>query len=283
MRYLSILVLIGIAGLSLRAQPPKGGWAPFKKVGERLGVTNVVWDGSSLAFSNATRCVRFHSGQKRAEVNGVTVWMNQPPEGSPADGSWKMAALDLDFLTLAILPEKEAAKPKPLHILLDPGHGGVDDGAVNGEVALSEKAFSLAIANRLGPLLEKAGFTVSYTRTNDVALTLGQRTRMVTPLKADLFISLHANHAANREAIGFETYVIPPSGFTGTSVGSRLCTWQPGNKNEFQSTSLGFAIQRRFSLSQTNRVDRGLKRQSYYVLRESPCPAVLIEFGFISN
>ena len=275
-------VLLGLAVCPLWAQTPKGGWATFQDASRRLGITGCVWEDTSQLFTNATQRIRFQNGQKRTEVNGVTVWMNHPPEGVTSN-TWRIAVRDLDFLSLAILPDTEAEKPKNLHVLLDPGHGGMDVGAVSEAPFLQEKAFSLAMANRLGPLLEKAGFTVSYTRTNDVALSLSQRAAMAKTVKADLLISLHANHAANTKAVGFETYVVPPSGYSGTANGSRRNVWHPGNNNDFQSTLLGFAVQRQFCASQTNRVDRGLKRASYYVLRETSCPAVLIEFGFLSN
>jgi N-acetylmuramoyl-L-alanine amidase len=258
-------------------------WRGLSRVEQCLGVTNCCWDGDTLTVSNSSDCVKFFAGRRRAEVNGVTVWMNVLPEGNPADGTWKMAAVDYDFLCLSLLATNAPVKASGLRILIDPGHGGEDDGALSGPPQFSEKDFTLDIARKLGERLGHTGFDVVYTRTNDVAVPLSDRSRMARTRGADLFVSIHANHASNSSACGFETYVLPPCGHTGTSEGSRLCAWQTGNRNDFQSTLLGFCVQSSLCRTQTNRVDRGLKRQSYYVLRETPCPSVLIELGFLSN
>ena len=246
-------------------------------------MTNFVWDGDSLFLTNESHRIRFYSGRRKAEVNGITVWLNQEPKGTPADGTWNIAAADLDFLRLSILPDREEKKANDLLIVVDPGHGGDDPGAPSAIEEWHEKDFTLAVAGLLGSSLTNAGFRVKYTRTNDTFRTLAQRTLFAKTEKADLFISLHANYASNKDAHGFETYVVPPSGFRGTMVGSRLCKWQRGNKNDFPNTLLAYSIQKEVVTSLTNRIDRGMRRQSFYVLREISCPAVLIEFGFLSN
>jgi len=147
---------------------------------------------------------------------------------------------------------------------------------------VKEKDLTLALAKRIGAQLKKEGLHVDYTRTRDVTLSLEARARLARTKKADLFISIHANHARNNNASGVETYVLPPSGYPGTAEGSRVRGWQIGNRNDFHNTLLGFSIHRHLAATPET-VDRGLKRQSYFVLRETTCPAVLLEFGFLSN
>jgi N-acetylmuramoyl-L-alanine amidase len=159
------------------------------------------------------------------------------------------------------------------------GHGGDDEG--RGVPIRCEKKDLSDLAQRIGTQLKKAGLHVDYT-PRDITLSLDARARIARTKKADLFISVHANHASNLDACGVETYVLPPSGYPGTAEGSRARGWQIGNRNDFHNTLLGFSIHRHL-MSTPETVDRGLKRQSFFVLRETSCPAVLLEFGFLSN
>ena len=261
-----------------------GGSAPWRTlphVQNAIGVSNYVWDGDSICFSNSQNCVQFYTGRRKAAVNGTIVWLNALQEGSAPGGNWRLAGIDLDFLQLAVLPKQEGTL-KPLRVMLDPGHGGEDDGASSKAPVVKEKDLTLTLAKRIGSDLKKAGLHVGYTRTRDTALSLDERSRIALKKKADLFISIHANHAANAEASGVETYILPPSGYAGTADGCRPRGWQIGNRNDYHNTLLGFSVHQKLS-SQASAPDRGLKRQSFFVLRETSCPAALIEFGFLSN
>ncbi|HRR33518.1 MAG TPA: N-acetylmuramoyl-L-alanine amidase [Kiritimatiellia bacterium] len=283
-RVTGLLLLFVLASSAVRGDAPGGAitWRSLQHVQRTLGVTRHLWDGETICFSNSQNVIRFYPGRRKADVNGTVVWLNAPVEGSSTNSSWRWAAVDLDLLQLAVLQKPSRDKPKPLRVLLDPGHGGVDEGARCPDPLVKEKDLTLALAKRIGAQLKEAGLHVDYTRTRDVTLTLGARTRLARSKKADLFISIHANHASNPEACGVETYVLPPCGYPGTADGSRVCGWQIGNRNDFHNTLLGFSIHRHLaSIPET--FDRGLKRQSFFVLRETSCPAVLLEFGFLSN
>jgi len=256
-------------------------WRDLATVQNAFGITNCLWDGDSLCFSNNQTFVRFFQGRRKTDVNGAAVWLNIPPNGSVVSGDWRIAAADLDLLRLSILPKEEGTN-RPLVVMLDPGHGGEDDGASSKQPPIKEKDFTLAIATNLGARLAGAGFQIVYTRTNDTTVSLDDRSRLARRRKADIFISLHANFAPNPDASGVETYVLTPCGFSGTASGSRTPGWQIGNRNDFHNTLLGFSVHSRL-VAVTNAVDRGLKRQSFAVLRETCCPAILVEFGFLSN
>jgi len=262
-------------------QTGSAAWRSLSNVQTALGSTNCVWDGDSLCFSNDQHVVRFYQGRRKFDVDGTTLWLNAPPDGSVTGGDWRIAATDLDLLQLAVLPKDEGAA-KPLCVMLDPGHGGDDDGASSRDPVVREKDLTLSIARLIGASLTNAGLQVVYTRTNDATLTLDQRSLMARRAKADLFVSVHINRASNAEAAGIETYVLTPCGYSGTAEGSRVRGWQIGNRNDFHNTMLGYSIHRRL-IAQAQSCDRGLKRQSFSVLRETSCPAVLIEFGFLSN
>ncbi len=256
-------------------------WRTLTHVQQVIGATNYTWNGDSLSFSNSQHTIRFYQGRRKADVNGTTVWLNLQPAGSVPGGDWRLSAVDLDLFQLCFLPQAEG-NPKPLRILLDPGHGGDDNGACSVDPPLKEKELTLALAKKIAGHLKKAGLHVDLTRTRDSTLTLNERVRLARKKKADIFLCIHANHAGNTEASGVETYVLPPSGYPGTAEGSRPRGWQIGNRNDYHNTLLGFSIHSKLA-AQTNATDRGLKRQSFFVLRETSCPAVLLELGFLSN
>lgn len=284
LRSTSLLLLLVLAFSAVRGDTASGTipWRSLPHVQRALRVSHPLWDGETICFSNSQNVLRFYPGRRKAEVNGTVVWLNAPVEGSGADGSWRLGAVDLDLLQLAVLPQPSRGKPEPLRVLLDPGHGGDDEGARCSDPLVKEKELTLTLAKRIGAQLKKAGLHVDYTRTRDITLSLDARARLARTKKADLFISVHANHASNLDACGVETYVLPPSGYPGTAEGSRARGWQIGNRNDFHNTLLGFSIHRHLA-STPETVDRGLKRQSFFVLRETSCPAVLLEFGFLSN
>jgi N-acetylmuramoyl-L-alanine amidase len=256
-------------------------WKSLSTVQTAFGVTNFAWDGDSLCFSNEQHLVRFFQGRRKTDVNGTMLWLNAPPDGSVTGGNWRIAATDLDLLLLSVLPKEEGTL-KPMRVMLDPGHGGEDDGSSSKKPHVKEKDLTLAVALKLGARLSAAGLQVLYTRTNDVTLALDERSILARRNKADLFVSIHANYAPKSDASGVETYVLTPCGYSGTAEGSRVPGWQIGNRNDFHNTLLGFSIHSRLA-SIAEAPDRGLKRQSFSVLRETSCPAVLVEIGFLSN
>ena len=236
-------------------------WKSLPHIEHAFGITNYSWDGESICFSNSQQQIRFYPGRRKTDVNGTTVWLNATPDGSVSSGDWRIASTDLDLLLLSVLPRDEGT-PKPLRVLLDPGHGGEDDGASSKSPACKEKELTLQMALKLGDLLAEAGMQVSFTRTNDTTLALDDRTRLARRTAADLFVSIHANSASNTDAAGVETYVLPPSGYPGTADGSRARGWQIGNRNDYHNTLLGFSIHRHLA-AHDSATDRGLKRQSF--------------------
>jgi N-acetylmuramoyl-L-alanine amidase len=142
-------------------------------------------------------------------------------------------------------------------IVLDPGHGGRDNGT-SGKI-YPEKQLVLRTAQELAPLLQKAGAQVVFTRDEDFYLTLDQRVDISHLNKADAFISIHYN------------------AFSSTSSG--LLTFYYSSAQE---GSLAKMIQAEM-VNHTGLKDRGSKFGNYHVLRENKRPAVLLELGFLSN
>ncbi|NPV52235.1 MAG: N-acetylmuramoyl-L-alanine amidase [Firmicutes bacterium] len=145
-------------------------------------------------------------------------------------------------------------------ICLDPGHGGVDPGAI-GQAGIKEADINLAVAMKLKTELAERGIPTVMTRDDDTFVSLQDRASKANAANAAVFISLHCNSAQNREANGAEVYYC---------IGSR-----PGE-------ALANAIHASL-IKATGLVDRGVKGTGFYVLRHTKMPAVLVELAFISN
>lgn len=181
---------------------------------------------------------------------------------------------------------------RPIRVFIDPGHGGVDPGAVAKDKKTYEKTITLDIAQRLKTYLDGAGFVTKLSRTeNQTTLSLENRSIMANNWGADIFISIHVNSTTSSKPNGYETYILANVGQLSTSMNKSSMTksdWDfinatyLGNKNDKNNLLLGYAIHRR--TSKTSRIkDRGLRRARYNVLRGVTMPAALVECGYISS
>lgn len=146
---------------------------------------------------------------------------------------------------------------RPL-VVIDPGHGGADPGAL-GPGGTTEKAVCLELAHALQKALWKKRYNAVLTRSVDMDLLLAPRLAMIDKLKADLFISLHANSHTGPESFGTETY------------------FRNAHSQHFATT-----IQEQIT-ALMSRPDRGVKQERLYVIRHPKVPSILVETGFISN
>ena len=148
-----------------------------------------------------------------------------------------------------------------MKIVIDPGHSGpVEPGAC--AVGVRECDVVLSIATLLSERLTENGHEVLLTRTGDIDYDgLAFRAELANANEADVFISLHANSAESPAAHGTEVYHYP-----GSVRGKRLVTY----------------LQSRL-VAEMGTADRGVKEANFQVLRETDCPAALVEVAFISN
>ncbi len=191
-------------------------------------------------------------------------------------------------LTAIIVPE-DGAGEKPLSaertsvlptIVIDPGHGGKDEGTQ--WRGLAEKDVTLDLALRLERLLQIAGFPTVLTRRSNVFVPLPERARIANQLDNALFISLHLNSDQNAESTGIETYfakqkvpIDPEWAWVGFFN-------HPSAVESDTSEVLAGAVHASV-ITRTDARNRGLRARDYYVIRHTSCPAVLIEGGFLSN
>lgn len=156
------------------------------------------------------------------------------------------------------ISSKTSAKADSFKIVVDAGHGGKDGGAI-GIGGNLEKDFTLALAEKVKKALQKnSNFEVLLTRSDDSYPTLQERVQLANESNADLFLSIHAN-SAQPQARGTEVYYTT-------------------------AKSKEFATQIHHSLVEaTGFPDRGVKRSSLYVTKNTNMPSTLIEVGFITN
>ena len=171
-------------------------------------------------------------------------------------------------------------KHKVRTIVLDPGHGGKDQGAADGKTL--EKELNLKLSRQVKKLLEAQGYQVLLTRDSDRYLPLQNRPAFANANKADLFVSIHTNSAASKTPHGIEVFCLAPAGTASTN--SSTISWKSytGNRNDAKNIRLAYHLQRSL-LVRTKAKDMGVKRARFAVLKELQCPGVLVEMGFLSN
>jgi N-acetylmuramoyl-L-alanine amidase len=194
-------------------------------------------------------------------------------------------------------------------IVIDPGHGGKDPGALGS--FSKEKDINLAIALKTGEYIKSniKNAVVIYTRETDKTVDLIDRPKIANDNNADLFISIHTNLATSRSVTGAETWIMGLAkdeanlavamkeneamlrednystkyqGFDPKSRESYIIFTLTQNLFQKQSINLASRIQTQLS-ERINRNDRGVKQSGFWVLYNTTMPAVLVETGFISN
>ena len=187
-------------------------------------------------------------------------------------------------------------------IVIDPGHGGRDVGAL-GANGLMEKDITLAIARKLAAsLASKVGARVVLTREDDSVVSLDQRTALANQYKADLFLSVHMNAAVVKDAKGSETYFLSleasdelakkaaetenaqaHAAAANPNADLNLILWDLAQQTYLaESSRFAQAIQEEMN-SATSVSNRGVKQAPFKVLVGATMPAALVEVGFITN
>lgn len=188
-------------------------------------------------------------------------------------------------------------------IVLDPGHGGKEVGAI-GANGLQEKDATLAITRKLADRLQRdLGVRVILTRNDDALISLEQRTMLANQHQADLFLSIHMNAALVKDARGAETYFLSleasdelarraaerenaSNGSTPTSTADsdlRLILWDLAQQEYLKESSrLAELVQDEMN-TMSGIQNRGVKQAPFKVLLGATMPAALVEVGFISN
>lgn len=244
--------------------------------------------------------------------------MDRPPDATrigpvtircARPGAATLAAALLAFLPLSVAaPQVPPSPPEPgtapFKVVLDPGHGGAEDGAI-GPAGLKEKDLVLDMARRLASLLRAEGFEVVLTREGDSGPSLDERAEVANIQRADVFLSLHANASRSSKARGAETYFLARDatddaartvaaiendasgsglpGVGGDDGALPLILWDMAQTIFLeQSAELAEIVQQQLN-SALGITDRGVRQAPFRVLVGATMPAVLVELGFLTN
>lgn len=171
-------------------------------------------------------------------------------------------------------------------VVIDPGHGGTDNGATKGTIIESKIALSVGL--KLAAKLEQDNsFRVILTRSKDNSVTLKQRVKTSNSNDADLFVSLHGNSSTDRRAKGAEFYLgasTPPPSEDGSTLNSvdSIVKDLKYKALLYQSQSLAISSYETWKQS-TLSIPRAIKQAPFYVINRNNVPSILVEFGFITN
>lgn len=205
---------------------------------------------------------------------------------------------------------KNLHKESVLRVCIDAGHGGKDPGA-NYRGSVKEKELNLIVAKELEKLLRKnKKIEIKMTRNDDTFIPLGTRATIANNFKADLFVSVHANAAPNKNAKGFEVYFrsdkasdkeaaqtaalenealnYEEKGVGSITYADLLLNSLAANENINESSKLAARI--RNSVSEKSgilgikvNIDNSIKQANFYVLQGVKSPSVLVEMGYVTN
>ncbi|MBD8038812.1 N-acetylmuramoyl-L-alanine amidase [Solibacillus sp. A46] len=231
-----------------------------------------VDDEKPVATTNTIGKVTVASLNMRQSASGSSKTIKTLSKGSviavhSINGFWAKvtAGKDTGYVHksyIKLMNEKGSAV-KDRIIILDPGHGGKDPGAVNS--GHTEKAIVLKVSNLVKQKLEADGAKVQMTRSGDTYPSLQERVKFTQDKFGEIYVSIHVNAATSTSAQGTETYYSISSG-------------DQFEEDKKLATYINTEI-----VNNAKMKNRGVKEAQYYVTRNMIIPSVLVELGFISN
>jgi N-acetylmuramoyl-L-alanine amidase len=232
---------------------------------------------TTILSSNYSKMV-FPVEKRYCYINGIKVNLLN----SSVKHKWYYCISSMDFMKIIdpIMRHWALKKGNLKKIVIDPGHGGKDKGGIGKRI--SEKTITLPLAKKVASLLRKEGYQVYLTRESDRFIDLEKRPELAQRVNADIFISIHANMTKSTSVSGIESFCLTPSGAASSHSRTPSSKKYKGNACDANNAALTYWIHKSL-IDKTKAVDRGLKHARYMVLKESSCPSVLLEVGFLSN
>lgn len=213
----------------------------------------------------------------------------------------------VSFIVVTLFLSLQGVSAGKFKVVLDPGHGGRDCGAIGIKKKVYEKDVNLKVALRVGELLNPDENTeVIFTRKKDFFIPLDERPKIANRAQADLFISIHANASPSAAVNGFETYTLGESRNDVSVRENKVVELEENYSNKYNfkddtdesfifsnmmldagsggemSIRLAQLVQSQFK-ENTDRVDREVRQANFWVLKHILMPGVLIEMGYLSN
>lgn len=209
--------------------------------------------------------------------------------------------IKVKLLFIILLAWVNISNVSAMTILIDPGHGGEEDGAIreiNG-VVIKEKDLTLSISKLIFEKLQKK-HRVFLTRSLDRTVTLQERAQIAEKIKADLFISVHINSSTDPRAKGIETFYLDNHNDIAVKKVEKTENINPGTADGIQQILIDLVVEQTVQTSKPlaflvhseakknlkgrfAMINRGVKPALFYVLALSKRPGILLEAGFITN
>jgi len=245
---------------------------------------NPMGNDRYVGRNTAGHSVSLKVGSSDMYLDGVHYVMSFPIESN--DHDWLVSRMDVIKLFEPVLRPTEISGRHAIRgVVIDPGHGGSDNGATSRYGA--EKDYTRDTAFRLDEILRDAGLKTVLTRRSDVFVDLYERAHIASLYPDYCFVSIHYN-SAMEEARGLETYCLSPRGAASTSSNylSRSDIQKlPGN--DYDTLNILLASMVHSEIIKLNpgdsSADRGVKRARFVVIKQNVLPAILVEGGFVSN
>ena len=253
----------------------------MRNVADFYGLTDYERVDNTLTMGTPGRSLRGAVGSNELYINNLKFVLSYPI--SEVDGEAIVSRMDLTKVIEPVLRPSHIQNAAVIDsVVLDPGHGGYDNGAMS--VFGAEKTYTLDVAYRAKALLEEQGLEVFMTRTTDEFVPLEERVQFANEHPTALFIAIHFN-SGSPEANGIETYTLAPRGVPSMAAdGPMLSDLRPCAGNVCDAENMALACATHASLiSHARLYDRGIKRARFVVIRDITIPGVLVEGGFLSN
>jgi N-acetylmuramoyl-L-alanine amidase len=281
--FVALLAATAFAGDDWKVVRQQGhDYVTFSNVAHFYSFPEYTRVSRTVSLRSDRRGIRAEAGRSELYINGVRFFTDFPILSNGTDEL--ISAMDVSKLIEPIIrPHRIKNSHKIETVILDPGHGGVDNGASNRWG--SEKTFALDVAMNARQQLLSAGYKVEMTRSSDKSMSLDDRANFANGFPNAIFISIHFNWSGAAE--GIETYALAPAGVVSNAAIEKEASfsnvgWCPGNAEDEKNVALGAAVHASV-LSRLSMFDRGVKHARFYVLRNVKIPAVLVECGFLSN
>ncbi len=230
-----------------------------------------------ISYGGGKHVVSVKAGHHDFYVNNYRYVLSHPVRAHGDE--LLISSVDMRKLVDPVLRPRFSPENKLRTIVLDPGHGGHDAGAVS--TIAKEKDLNLAVARKLRRMLEQQGYKVVMTRDSDFFLTLQQRVDIANRIPDSIFVSIHHN-SGRREASGIETFTLAPQGTTSPYARTKRDMELAGNNQDSENIALATAVHSR-AIRSSGAIDRGIQRARFSVLCTIKRPAILFEGGFVSN
>src|SRR4051794_20593972 len=259
-------------------------YVSMQNVSEFYRFTDYSHANRTISLRGEHRTIRAQVGTSELFINGVRFYTDFPLLERP--NGQLISAIDVGKIIEPVLrPSRITNAEKVETVVLDPGHGGTDNGTSNPYG--SEKSFALDVALAARRELMQAGYKVELTREADNGISLEDRIEFANRFPRAVFISIHFNSGSGGS--GVESYALAPAGVpsnaaTGSEnhVISNDSSPDEGNAQDNENIALAAAVHASV-LSRASAFDRGIRHARFKVLRHIRIPAVLLEGGFLNN